>query len=162
MISSALIMSIIFVMAVWLYIYLSQALDYATYKAARQIMIGSAQTAAVQQSAFAPTYVCPYLPGALTCGSVFVNIQTATEAAEPGGYYTYVTSNQSGLIIPQLSSAAMQYSLGTKGAYEYLQILYPVTFLPSFVTKLLGNGVVYNGSPAILLVSTAAFRNEQY
>ncbi len=162
LISGMLILSILFIMAIGVYLYFSQALDYATSKAARQIMIGAAQTAAVPQSTFASTYLCPYLPVALSCANVFVNVQTATEAAGPGGYYVYVTSSQSGLIIPPLSSSSMQYSLGAQGSYEYLQVLYPITFLPSFVTNLMSNGVVYNGAPAVLLVSTAAFRNEQY
>ena len=161
-VASALILSILFVMTVGLYLYLNQALDYATSKAARQIMIGAAQTAAVPQGAFAATYVCPYLPAAIPCANVLVNIQSATEAAQPGGYYVFVNSNQSGLIVPTLSTTAMNYSLGAQGSYEYLQVLFPLTFLPGFATNILSHGVTYNGSPAILIVSTAAFRNEQY
>ena len=125
-------------------------------------MIGTVQKAGTAQASFASTYLCPYLPAGLTCANVFVNIQTATEAAQPGGYYAYANSNQTALIVPTLSSAAMTYSLGSQQQYEYLQVLYPITFLPGFVTTLLGNGAVYNGSPAIVLMSTAAFRNEQY
>ena len=93
---------------------------------------------------------------------MIVNIQTATEAAQPGGYYAYVTSNQSGLIIPTLSNASTQYSLGAQGSYEYLQVIYPITFMPTIFATMFGGGATYNGSPAFLAISTAAFRNEQY
>ena len=162
LVASMLIFSILFVMVVGLILYLNQALDYATSKAARQIMIGAVQKAAMNQSAFQTNALCPYLPAAINCNNVIVNLQTVTEAAQPGGYYAYVTSNQSGLIIPALSNGSTQFSPGAQGSYEYLEVIYPITFIPAMFASILGGAAVYNGSPAYLAISTAAFRNEQY
>ena len=162
LVASMLIFTILFVMTAGLILYLNQALDYATSKAARQIMIGAVQKGNLTQSSFITTELCPYLPAALACGNVIVNLQTATEGAQPGGYYPYVTSNQSGLIIPTLSNASTSYSPGSQGQYEYMQVIYPITFLPTVFASMLSGGATYNGSPAFLAVSTAAFRNEQY
>ena len=89
-------------------------------------------------------------------------MQTVAEAAQPAGYYALVNGDQSGLIIPSLSNAGAQFNPGNQGSYVYLQVIYPVTFLPAFVAKLLGANATYNGAAAYLAVSTAAFRNEQY
>ena len=147
-------------MVVGLILYFNQALDYATAKAARQVMIGTVQNAGTSQAAF-QTLVCSNLPAAFNCSNVIVNIQTATEAAQPGGYYAFVNSDQSALIIPTLSNSSAQYSLGSQGSYEYLQVIYPITFIPAALASYLGRAT-YNGSAAYLAISTAAFRNEQY
>ena len=52
---------ILFIMIVGLVLYMNQALDYATSKASRLIMIGSVQTAGTTQTGF-QTQVCSYLP----------------------------------------------------------------------------------------------------
>ena len=96
-----------------------------------------------------------------TCSNVIVNVQTATEAAQPGGYYAFVNSNQSALIIPTLSNASSAYTPGAQGNYEYVQVIYPITFIPSIFASILGKAT-YQGSSAYLLVSTSTFRNEQY
>ena len=85
-----------------------------------------------------------------------------TEAAQPNGYYTLVNANQTGVIVPNLSNSSTAYSTGVQASYEYLQLVYPITFLPSFFTKIFGAGVSFNGSPAVLLTATIAFRNENY
>ena len=162
LIASMLIFTVLFVMAIGFLVFLNQTLDFATYKASRQIMIGAVQKAGTAQSNFPATYVCPYLPAALACANVIVNIQSITEAAQPNGYYALVNSSQTALIMPPLNNASTQYSLGSQGTYEYLQVVYPITFLPGFITSLMSNGATYNGTPAIVITSTAAFRNEQY
>ena len=65
-------------------------------------------------------------------------------------------------MIPPLDNGATSFSTGARGSYEYLQVIYPITFLPSLVSDILSNGQVYKGNPAYLAISTAAFRNEQY
>ena len=160
LVAMMLIPVILFVMMVGLILYYNQALDYATNKASRQIMVGNVQKSSMTQAAF-QQLVCSYLPAAFQCANVIVNVQTATEASQPGGYYSYVTSNQSGLIIPTLSNSSSQYSPGTGGSYEYVQVIYPITFIPSLFASVLGRAT-YQGSPAYLVVSTAAFRNEQF
>lgn len=153
-----LIPVLLFVMIAGLILYMNQALDYATSKASRQIMTGAAS--GMSQSAF-QALVCSYLPAAFSCANVIVNVQTVTQGSQPGGYYAYATSNQSWLIVPTLSNASAQYSPGQAGSYEYVQAVYPITFIPSLLSSFLG-GAAYQGSSAYLVVSTAAFRNEQY
>ena len=137
--------------------YMNQALDYAVSKAARQVMTGAVQASALSQSSFRANVVCSYLPASFNCSNVTVNLQTLSEAQQPNGYYSLVNSTQTGLIIPTLP----QYNTGVQASYEYLQLTYPVTFLPSYLAGLMG-GTNYNGSPAILLMATIAFRNENY
>ncbi|MCX8252479.1 MAG: pilus assembly protein [Beijerinckiaceae bacterium] len=160
LLATVLISTILFIMLVAVVLYFNQALDYATSKASRQIMVGAVQKSNVSQASF-QSLVCSFLPRAFNCSNVIVNVQTATEAAQPGGYYSYVTANQSGLIIPALSNSSAQFSPGTAGSYEYVQVIYPITFIPSLISQFLG-GATYQGSAAYLVVSTVAFRNEQY
>ena len=162
LVSSMLIFTILFIMTIGLILYLNQVLDYATTKAARQIMIGAVQKAGTSQSNFRTQVVCSYLPAAMNCSDVIVNVQTLAEAAQPGGYYSFIRSDQRGLSVPALSNSSAQYSVGVQSSYVYMQVIYPVTFLPSFISTLLSGGATYNGVPAYLAVSTAAFRNENY
>ena len=161
LVSFFLIMTIMFVMGVALVLYEGEALDYATSKAARQIMTGQVQTNVTTQSGFRTAVLCPFLPAAMSCGNVIINVQTITEARQPGGYYALVNASATALNMPTLAVDAGTYSVGTQGSFEYVQVIYPVTFLPGFFSKMLG-GATYNGSPAFLLVSTATFKNEQY
>ena len=146
----------------FLLMFLNQSLDYATSKAARQIMTGVVQTGAMTQASFRTSVVCSYLSAAFKCDDVIVNVQTVKNAAQPSGYYTLVKSDQTGLLIPALSNGSTQFDLGVQGSYVYLQVMYPLTQLPTLFTNLFSPGITYNGNAAYLLVSTIAFRNEQY
>ena len=157
-----LISTIVFVMMIGLLLYLGQALDRATDVAARQIMIGAAQKAGLSQAAFRTGTVCAALPATFNCSDVIVNVQKVEKKASPNGYYTFVNANQTQITIPTLSNTGAKFDLGSQSDYIYLQVIYPITVLPSFMMRLLGGGATYNGSPAYLAVSTAAFRNEQY
>lgn len=156
-----LILSILFIMTVGLILYLNQALDYATNKAARQIMIGSAQSGGLGQGAF-KTSLCGFLPSVFNCSDVIVNLYVIQPGSNPSGYYNYVASDMSGLTIPTLSGSSGQYTLGSQGQYQYLQVIYPLRFLPKAFATMLSGGVTYNGQAAYLAISTAAFRNEQF
>lgn len=162
LVGSMLVLTIVFIMMLGLLLYLGQALDRATDLASRQIMIGAVQKAGMNQSTFRSSVLCPALPSAINCNDVIVNVQTVTEAAQPTGYYALVNAGQTGLIIPSLSNTGAQFSPGAQGSYVYVQVIYPITILPAFMTSLLGSGATYNGAPAYLAISTAAFRNEQY
>jgi len=164
LVSSMLICTILFIMMVGLILYMNQALDYATSKAARQVMTGSVQKNGTNQSDFRTQVLCPYLPTAMSCNNVIVNVQSLAVAAQPGQpgwYYSFVRSDLRGLTIPTLANSGAQYDAGVQQSFVYMQVVYPITFLPGFLAKIMG-GATYNGSPAYLAVSTAAFRNEQY
>lgn len=160
LISSMLICTILFIMTVGVILYMNQALDYATSKAARQVMTGSVQKSGTNQSDFRTQVLCPYLPAAMSCNDVIVNVQSSI-TAQPGWYSSFVRRDLRGLTIPTLANGSAQYDTGVQQSYVYMQVIYPITFLPSFLANVLG-GATYNGSPAYLAMSTAAFRNEQY
>lgn len=161
LVSVMFITGLLFAMSVALVIFLQQQLDRATDVAARQIMNGTVQKSGYTSDTFRTQSVCSTLPSFFSCSNVIVNVWTVTQGSSPGGYYTYVSGDVTRLLVPALSSSAAQFSPGVQGSYEYLQVIYPITFLPSLVTSLFSTQT-YNGSAAYLTMSTAAFRNEQY
>lgn len=160
-VSGALITSIVFIMMVGVLLYIGQALDQATNIAGRQIMTGSVQKQALSQSSFQNTVLCPALPSLFKCSNVIISVQTFQEGQQPNGYYQFVNSNQTSLIMPTLSISANPFNPGTQGSYVYMQVVYPITFLPSFMAPLFATST-YNGSSAYLSTSTTTFRNEQF
>lgn len=154
-------MTILFVMVVGAILYIGQAVDYATNAAARDILTGAAQTNAVNAGSFTQS-LCSRLPSGIQCANIIVNLYKVTETQQPGGYYSYVKPDTSGLTIPALTPGTGTFDLGMQGDYQYLQVIYPVTFLPSAFASLLSGGATFNGQPAYLVIATAAFRIEQY
>lgn len=161
LVAPLLLLSILFIMVVAAVLYINQTLDYATSQAARQILTGTAQSGSMDQATFKAN-LCSNLPAVMPCANVIVNLYVVPQNTNPSGYYTFVKSDQSGLLIPPLTSGSGQYTLGGRGAYQYLQVIYPTTFLPRAFATMLSGGVTYNGAPAYLTIATAAFRNEQF
>lgn len=60
----------------FLLVFLNQSLDYATSKAAHQIMTGVVQAGAMTQANFRTNVVCSYLSAVFKCDNVIVNVQT--------------------------------------------------------------------------------------
>jgi Flp pilus assembly protein TadG len=83
-----------------LFVYNSSSLNYATQVAARQIMTGAAQNANLTQMQFINNTLCPLLPVTMPCSNVIVNLQTFSEAMSPSGFYNFVNSTQTAIIIP--------------------------------------------------------------
>ncbi|MGH1569883.1 TadE/TadG family type IV pilus assembly protein [Methylobacterium sp. P31] len=160
-VAGLLIMAILFVMTVATVVFINQSVDYATTRASRQVLTGAAQTQALDQATFRAA-LCSHLPAVLKCSNLVVNLYVVTPGTSPSGYYSFVKSDMSGLAIPPLTPGSGQYSLGPRGAYQYLLVIYPITFLPSAIASFLSGGVTYNGTPAYLMISTAAFRNELF
>ncbi|AWN52953.1 TadE/TadG family type IV pilus assembly protein [Methylobacterium sp. 17Sr1-1] len=141
-------------------LYFGQKLDYATEQASRQVLIGTTQRTSTASLASFTQALCGFLPAAMSCSDVIVNLYVVP-AANPG-YYAYAKSDMSGLALPVLTPGSGQFSLGNRGDYQYLQVIYPITLLPPFVTGWLDATTTYKGKAAYLLISTAAFRVEQY
>jgi Flp pilus assembly protein TadG len=148
--------------AVAFVLFLRFELDYATSKAARLIMNGTVQKTGYSADSFRTELLCTNLSVGIDCDKVIVNVKTATKSINPGGYYAFVTSDVSGLVIPALDGGSSSFDPGVQGSYIYVQVIYPITFLPNLILDFLSNGQVYKGDPAYLAISTAAFRNEQY
>ncbi|MCJ2123639.1 TadE/TadG family type IV pilus assembly protein [Methylobacterium sp. J-077] len=155
------ILVVLFIMTVATILFINQALDYATSRAARQILTGAAQASALDQAGFR-TSLCQNLPASLKCSNLVINLYVVPTGTSPSSYYNYVKSDLSGLVIPPLTPSSGQYTLGTRGQFQYLQVIYPITFLPSVFASMLGSGATFNGAPAYLTISTAAFRNELF
>lgn len=151
---------ILFILCAALILYLNQALDHATTQASRKIITGSAQTTSLSSADFR-SQVCDLLPKTMTCANLIINLYTLNRESGPGGFYRFVNADRSGLSLPDLSPGAGQFDLGARGAYQYLQVIYPITFPPAPILKWL-SGATFNGAPAYLAMSTAAFRNEQF
>lgn len=161
LVGSIFIMTMMFVMIVGLISYISETLDYATTAAARDIFTGTAQANSATLATFTQS-VCNRLPAGISCGNLVINLYVVPQAVQPSGYYSYVKSDLSGLTIPNLSPGTGQFTLGTRGQYQYLQVIYPITFLPSGLASVLSSGVTFNGKPAYLAIATTAFRNELF
>ena len=161
LVGTLFIMTTLFVMLVGTILYITQAVDYATSAAARDILTGTAQANAVTAGTFTQS-LCTRLPPGIKCANLVVNLYKIAEASQPAGYYSYVKSDTSGLTIPALTPGTGTFDLGGQGDYQYLQVIYPVTFLPSGFAAMLSGGATFNGQPAYLAIATAAFRNEQY
>lgn len=163
LVSTPFILTLLFFLTAGWIIYLQQSLDAFTLTVARQVMIGAVQKAGTSDAAtFKASYVCPTLPASFSCGDVVVNLYQVTEGSSPGGYYNYVNSTVTQVNVPSPLQPPGQFQAGTQGAYQYLQVLYPVTFFPSALATVLGSKATYNGAAAYVVMSTAAFRNEQY
>src|SRR5580704_774593 len=142
-----------------LFVYNSSRLDAATHEAARQIMTGSVQKGGLTAAQFR-TNLCSQLPVTIPCGSVIVNLQTFPQASFPGGFYSFVNSTQSAIIVPPLDNTKTSFCPGGSGEYVYLQVYYAMpllgaVWLPGVTTTFAGNTVV-------LASATAAFKNEPY
>lgn len=161
LVAGLMILAILFVMTVATILFINQSIDYATTRASRQIMTGAAQTHALDQAGFRAV-LCGYLPAVLKCSNVMINLYVVPPGGSPSGYYSFVKSDMSGLAIPTLTPGSGQYTLGSRGAYQYLLVVYPITFMPAAFASILGSSATFNGAPAYLTVSTAAFRNELY
>ncbi|MCJ2011397.1 TadE/TadG family type IV pilus assembly protein [Methylobacterium sp. J-076] len=161
LVGTLFILTTLFVMLAGAILYITQAVDYATNAAARDILTGSAQTNSATLGTFTQS-LCSRLPPGIQCANLVINLYTVTQGAQPAGYYAYVKADQSGLSIPALSPGAGQFSLGAQGDFQYLQVIYPITFLPSGFAAMLSGGATFNGKAAYLAIATAAFRNEQY
>jgi Flp pilus assembly protein TadG len=143
-----------------LFVYNSSALNSATQVAARQIMTGAVQNASLTQTQFLNNTLCPLLPAAMPCSNVIVNLQTFSESAYPGGFYNFVNSTQTAIIIPPLDNTQTSFCPGGSGQYVYIQILYAMPLLGTF--WLPGLTTTFQGQTVALVTAAAAFKNEPY
>jgi hypothetical protein len=100
-IGAPLLLMIVEIFQSALFVYNTSRLDAATHEAARQILTGSVQKGG-QTAAQFRTNLCSMLPVTIPCSSVIVNLQTFPEASFPGGFYSFVNSTRSAIIVPPL------------------------------------------------------------
>ena len=163
MVGLPFLLLIVAIMVVGFLLYAQSTLDYATQKAARQVMVGTVQTSSLTADQFRTTILCPLLPATFTCSNVIVSLQSVASTT-PNIWYNYVTTsgawyNVTGLLLPTLSNSQTSFCSGGAGQYKLLEVFYPMPiYLSIFATS--AQVVTYNGSNAYLLTSTAVFKNE--
>ena len=126
-----------------------QVLQTATTQAARLIMTGQAQSGAMTATQFQQA-VCNNAAPVFSCAGVYVNVQTFSSFSS--------VSQLNPLSGGNFNSASMNYSIGTQGDIELVQVFYqwPVYTAP------LGFSLSNMNGNSRLLVATAVFRNEPY
>ena len=140
--------------------FMMSALDYAANKSARAVMTGAVSTAGMSASTFRTSVVCPKLPANFSCADIFVNVSLVPAGTNPTGYYSYVNTGKSALIVPALNATANKFCPGSGGQYVVVQILYPVSY---FTMLFAGHSpTIYNGRQVNVLMSTATFKAEPY
>lgn len=147
-------------MQLGLYLYVSAALDYATSRAMRQVRTGSASSSSLTAAQFRTNILCPLLPSMMSCSNIVTNIQTVAQAASPNGFYTFVNSNQSGILPPTMDNSQTAFCTGSTGSVVYAQIYYamPLLFLSMFNLP----SATWNGQSVYFVGSYAAFKNEPF
>lgn len=122
-------------------------LQEATTQASRLIMTGQVQTGAVSQSAFKQD-VCNDAASMFSCSNITVVVQTYSSFSSPPSYVSGGT----------FTAPTNSWSPGGPGDIEVVQVFYP---WPVLLAPLGFNLSNLNGNQ-ILLIGTAAFRNEPY
>jgi Flp pilus assembly protein TadG len=130
-------------------LFAQQVLQTATEQASRLIMTGQAQNAGMSSGQFQQE-VCDHATALFSCSGLYVNVQTFSSFSSVN--MTNPVSNG------QLNSSQLQYSPGAQGDIVVVQTFYewPVILGP------LGFNLANMSGNALLLVGTAAFRNEPY
>jgi Flp pilus assembly protein TadG len=158
-IGAPLLLMIVEIFQSALFVYNTSRLDAATHAAARQIITGSVQKGG-QTAAQFRTNLCSALPATIPCSSVIVNLQTFPQASFPGGFYSFVNSTQTAIIVPPLDNTQTSFCPGGSGEYVYLQVFYAMPLLGA--VWLPGPTTTFGGNSVVLASASAAFKNEPY
>ena len=140
--------------------FMMSALDSAARGSARAVMTGAVSTAGMTASQFRTTIVCPKLPANFACADVFMNISVVPATSTQTGYYSYVNTAKSALVVPPLDVTQNVFCPGSGGQYVVVQILYPASYFTMLFAG--SSSVTYKGKKVNVLMSTATFRAEPY
>lgn len=148
---------LLFIMQVGLFHFSQQSLDFATRKAARQIMTGSLPAAARSLSGFKTTLICPNMLWKGSCDALIVNaykVAKTSDSAAGTGIYQFVNAKTKTLVGPATDPTQMSFCLGGPGDYIFLDIAYP---FPDFT-----GGLFSAGGSMFQLRSTSFIYNEPF
>jgi Flp pilus assembly protein TadG len=129
----------------------SQILETVTQESARQIMTGKSQAAGYTAGTFLTNVVCPQIPAVLSCGNIYVDVES-----DPAQFSNVSIANPvtNGAFDP----TKLNFSPGGSCSVVTVTLYYQWQL---FVTGLGYNISSLNGNKR-LLSATAAFRNEPY
>jgi Flp pilus assembly protein TadG len=129
-----------------------QVLESAVADSSRSILTGSAQNASLSQSGFATT-VCGKVQALFDCSKLMIDVQTATSFGSANTGAPTLTFDSKGNV-----TNTWQYNPGNPGDIVIMRLMYQ---WPVF-TGPLGLGLSNEKNGNLLLVATAAFKNEPY
>ena len=129
-----------------------QVLEFAVLDASRQILTGSAQNSSMTQSGFASA-VCAKVQTLFNCSGLMIDVQTATSFSTANTAMPALTFNGQGAVTNSWS-----WQPGSPGDIVIMRVMYqwPVFLGP------LGLGLSNESNGKLLLMATAAFKNEPY
>ena len=144
-------------------LYQQGEVERVTALAARQIMVGTSGSASLTGAQFAAQVICPTLSRSMICSNIVVDSETVSEAAQPGGFYSFVKPDLSGLVPPPTSQGTAIFCTGASGAVVYLRVTYLAPALsPTFRALAAASGSTVNGALVHPITAYAAFRNEPF
>lgn len=143
-----------------MYFYTSSELNNATAKAMRQVMTGTITQQGLTATQFRTNILCPYLPSVMPCSSVVVNMRSVAEDVYPNGFYKFVNSAQTALIMPTMDNNKTSFCSGGSGTVIYAQVYYAMPVF-SMAWKMFGASS-FAGSTVHLVPAAAVFRNEPF
>jgi Flp pilus assembly protein TadG len=129
-----------------------QLLESVATDASRMILTGSAQKGNMDQAAF-NTAVCGKVQALFTCSKLMVDVQTASSFGTASTAMPAMTYDGSGNV-----TNSWQYNPGNPGDIVVMRVMYP---WPVFLGPL-GLSLSNQSNGTLLLMSTAAFKNEPY
>ena len=142
-------------------VFMTEALDNATRKAARSIMTGATQTAGTTGAQFKTNVLCPALPAFMSCSNVVVNVTAFNGGGTPSNYYNYVNPAKTWLVVPSVLDAAHTvFCPGNSGQYVLVQAFYGAPFLSAYMPQAVQTQL--NGVTSRVLSSAATFKNEPF
>jgi Flp pilus assembly protein TadG len=129
-----------------------QVLESAAIDASRMILTGSAQKANMDQTGFANA-VCGKVQALFSCGKLMIDVQTASSFGTASTSMPTLTYDGSGKV-----TNGWNYNPGNPGDIVIMRVMYewPVFLGP------LGLSLSNEANGKLLLMATAAFKNEPY
>ena len=144
-------------------LYQQGEIERVTALASRQVLVGTSGSGSMTAAQFAQQVICPTLSKAMTCSNVVVDSQTVSEAAQPGGFYTFVKSDLSNLVAPPTNQGSASFCTGASGAVVYMRVTYLAPAIsPAFRAYASATGSTVNGVLVHPVTAYAAFRNEPF
>ncbi|MFY9657671.1 MAG: hypothetical protein WAK01_13995 [Methylocystis sp.] len=143
---------------------------------ARAVLTGVVSQQGLTQAQFITQYICPELPGNLSCSNIVVNLTIAEKPPAPAltsgkmnvvlpyppsAYANYINASSNWLIPPSTNNSSNAFCPGAGNQYMVLQVLYPINIIMTLVTTAASVSTV-NGQPAYWLMKSAAFENEPF
>jgi len=146
------------ILQVGLYFYYTTYLAYATDVAARHIMTGDVASQGLTAAQFRTTYLCPSLPGGMSCNNIITNVQVVP-AGNNGAGWTALTGS-TGIVRPAMDNAKTTFCIGTGGSLIAVEVFYAMPVLG--IPQMLPGATTFNNQQVVFIQATSAIKNEPF